>query len=100
METKESDKCTHTVHHSQKFKSELVSRLNRIRGQLGGIGRMIDEDVYCDDILNQLSSVSAALGGVKRRLLEAHLRSCVVDQIKAGETDVVDEFMITIKKML
>ena len=89
-----------TAHHDERFKEEMVKRLNRIRGQVGGISRMIAEDVYCDDILNQISSVSSALNGVKRRLLEAHVRSCVVEQIEAGETGVVDELMTTIKKML
>ena len=88
------------AHHPERFKEEMVSRLNRIRGQINGISRMISEDVYCDDILNQISSVSAALNGVKRRLLEAHVRTCVVEQIEAGEMGVVDELMTTIKKML
>ncbi len=94
------DKCTHKVHHSDAFKSELISRLNRIRGQLGGISRMIEEDVYCDDVLNQISSVTAAIGGVKRKLLEAHIRTCVVEQLQDGRAEVVDELMTTIKKMV
>ncbi len=93
-------KCTHSVHHSEAFKAELISRLNRIRGQLGGISRMIEEDVYCDDVLNQISSVTAAISGVKRKLLEAHIRTCVVEQLQEGREEVVDELMTTIKKMV
>ena len=76
-----------------------MNRLKRIEGQVRGITRMIEEDVYCDDVLNQISSIGAALYGVRRILLEAHIRSCVVEQIKEGQLSVIDELMITIGKM-
>jgi DNA-binding FrmR family transcriptional regulator len=60
---------------------------------------MIDEDVYCDDILHQFLSVESAINGVKKTLLEAHMKSCVVEQIQAGELQVVDELLTTIGKM-
>ncbi|MCK4542451.1 MAG: metal-sensitive transcriptional regulator [Spirochaetales bacterium] len=87
------------AHHSEKAKQQLVNRLKRIEGQVRGITRMIEEDVYCDDVLNQISSIGAALYGVRRILLEAHIRSCVVEQIKEGQLSVIDELMITIGKM-
>jgi CsoR family transcriptional regulator, copper-sensing transcriptional repressor len=61
---------------------------------------MVDEDMYCDDVLNQITSVEAALNGVRKHLLEAHIRSCVVDQIVRGELAVVDELMKTISRMV
>ncbi len=73
--------------------------MKRIEGQIRGISRMIDEDVYCDDILHQFMSVEAAINGVKTSLLEAHMKSCVVDQIQDGQLEVVDELMTTIRKM-
>ena len=88
------------AHHSEKAKKNLISRLNRIEGQIRGISRMIAEDLYCDDILNQISSVEAALNGVSKLLLEAHIRECVIEQIENGEYEVVDELMSTIGKML
>jgi len=61
---------------------------------------MVDEDVYCDDVLNQITSVEAALNGVRKQLLEAHIRSCVVDQIVRGDLAVVEELMKTIGRMV
>jgi len=86
--------------HSEKTKKSLSDRLNRIEGQIRGISRMIDEDVYCDDVLHQIFSVESALAGVKKNLLEAHVRSCVLDQIRKGDDEVIDELMNTIRKML
>lgn len=92
---------THTrkAHHSYETKQQMVQRMNRIEGQIRGIARMIDNDVYCDDILHQFMSVESALNGVKTQLLEAHMKSCVVHQIQDGDLEVVDELMRTIKKM-
>ena len=97
VEVKESE--VRRAHHGEKTKSNLVSRLNRIEGQIRGINRMIREDVYCDDVLNQVSSVESALNGVRKLLLEAHIRSCVVEQIENGQYEVIDELMLTIGKM-
>jgi DNA-binding FrmR family transcriptional regulator len=60
---------------------------------------MIERDVYCDDILHQITAVEAALSGVRRLLLEAHIRSCVVEQVREGRDEVIDELMLTIGKM-
>ena len=90
---------TRKAHHPYATKQAMVSRMKRIEGQIRGIARMIDEDVYCDDILHQFMSVEAAIHGVKKTLLEAHVKSCVVDQIQDGDLGVVDELMTTIGKM-
>ena len=57
----------------------LVKRLNRIEGQVRGIGKMIETDRYCVDVLNQVSAVQAALDAVALQLLEHHLHGCVHD---------------------
>ncbi len=88
------------AHHSAETKRALVNRLRRIEGQIRGISRMVDEDVYCDDVLNQITSVEAALNGVRKQLLGAHIRSCVVDQIVRGDLAVVEELMKTIGRMV
>ncbi len=75
-------------------------RLKKIEGQIRGIAGMIERDEYCDDVLNQISSVEAALNGVRKMLLEAHIKSCVVEQIQDGKITVVDELMKTIGKMV
>ncbi len=88
-----------TAHHPYETKRAMIARLKRIEGQVRGIARMIDEDVYCDDILHQFMSVEAAIGGVKNALLAAHVKSCVVEQVRDGDMDVVDELLTTIGKM-
>jgi len=87
------------AHHPEKTKQNMTNRMKRIEGQIRGITRMIDEDLYCDDILHQFMSVESAIIGVKKTLLEAHIKSCVVDQIQAGELSVIDELLTTIGKM-
>lgn len=86
--------------HSEEIKSNLVSRLNRIEGQIRGVKRLIKEDTYCDDILNQISSVQSALSGVASRLLEYHMKSCVVDQLRDGDLSVIDELLKTTRKLM
>ncbi|CEO89852.1 metal-sensitive transcriptional regulator [Syntrophaceticus schinkii] len=79
---------------------QLVARLNRIEGQVRGIKRMIEEDAYCDDVLNQISSIQSALNGVAKLLLEKHMKSCVKDQLLDGDEQVIDEVLKTIFKMI
>lgn len=87
-------------HHSEKAKSNLESRLNRIEGQIRGVRGMIEKDTYCDDVLNQIAAIQSALNGVGKLLLEAHMKSCVVERIQAGEEDVIDELLTTVNKLM
>jgi len=87
------------AHHPYKTKEDMIKRMNRIEGQIRGIARMIKEDVYCDDIIHQFMSVQSAINGVKKNLLEAHMKGCVVNQIQEGQLEVVDELLTTIGKM-
>ena len=89
-----------TAHHSEEFKKSMKNRLNRIEGQIRGINRMIQEDIYCDDILNQMAAVQSALVSAGEILLEAHVKSCIVEQIRNGEDGSVDELMTTIKQLI
>lgn len=84
----------------EKTMQELINRLSRIEGQLRGIRRMIEESVYCDDILNQISSAQSALYGVAKLLLEKHMRFCIKEQLTAGDDKVIDELMNTIFRMM
>jgi DNA-binding FrmR family transcriptional regulator len=99
MEVKDIKGHIRKAHHSYESKNQMVSRMRRIEGQIRGIANMIDQDVYCDDILHQFMSVESAINGVKTQLLEAHIKSCVVRQIRDGEDEVIDELLLTIKKM-
>jgi CsoR family transcriptional regulator, copper-sensing transcriptional repressor len=68
-------------------KRDLQARLRRIEGQVRGLQRMVDEDVYCIDILTQLNSVTAALKAVGVGLLDDHVRYCVRESLERGEGD-------------
>ena len=57
---------------------------------------MIVEGVYCDNILNQIASAQSALNGVARLLLEKHMKSCIKDQLQAGDDQVIDEITQTV----
>lgn len=85
---------------SDKIKSNLVSRLNRVEGQIRGIRGMVEKDVYCDDILNQIAAVQSALNGVGKILLEGHMRSCVMERIQQGDNEVIDELLKTMNKLM
>ncbi|WP_434512812.1 metal-sensitive transcriptional regulator [Desulfitobacterium sp. AusDCA] len=89
-----------TSHHSEKTIKDLVNRMNRIEGQVRGIKGMMERHVYCDDVLNQIASVQSALNGVAKLLLEKHMKSCVREQLQAGDEEVVDEVLKTIFKMM
>lgn len=87
-------------HHSDKMKANLTTRLNRIEGQIRGVKAMIEKDTYCDDVLNQIAAVQSALNSVGKLLLEGHMKSCVVERIQAGESEVIDELLITVNKLM
>lgn len=87
-------------HHSDKMKNNLIKRLNRIEGQVRGVKGLIEKDTYCDDVLNQIASIQAALNGVSKLLLEGHMRSCVIERIQEGDHDVIDELLATMKKLM
>ncbi|WP_234340331.1 metal-sensitive transcriptional regulator [Gorillibacterium timonense] len=91
---------TRKSHHSDKLKANLVTRLNRIEGQVRGIKGMIEKDTYCDDVLNQISAIQSALSGVGKLLLEGHMKSCVTERLQEGDKEVIDELLITIQKLM
>ena len=65
-------------------KDSHLTRLRRIEGQVRGVARMVDEDVYCIDILTQISATTRALQSLSLNLLEEHLRHCVAGAIEHG----------------
>lgn len=82
-------------------KKELMTRLNRIEGQVRGIGKMIDEDRYCIDVLTQISAVRAAIDKLALQMLKGHARGCVADAFRheRGET-AIDELIIVLDKFM
>ena len=80
-------------------KKKLINRLNRIEGQVRGLKKMIEEDTYCIDVIRQTSSTRSALKGLEDSLLEDHLSTCVVSQIKNGKEKKAVEEIIKVYKL-
>jgi len=87
-------------HHPEAVKTDLIHRLNRIEGQIRGIKGMVDKDIYCDDIITQLSATQSALNSVAKVLLQGHLKGCVVDRLAEGDEEVLNELLVTIQKLM
>ncbi len=92
--------CNRTTHRTDKERKALVNRCSRIEGQIRGIKGMLDKDVYCDDILNQIAAAQSALNALSRVILERHMKTCLIDRIQSGDDDVIDELMITVNRMM
>ncbi|MFF6949472.1 metal-sensitive transcriptional regulator [Streptomyces iakyrus] len=93
----------HGVHGYHQQKDEHLKRLRRIEGQIRGLQRMVDEDVYCIDILTQVSASTKALQSFALQLLEEHLRHCVADAALKGGDEIdakVKEATQAIARML
>lgn len=94
------DCCHKTKIRQEKEYNDLIHRLNRIEGQIRGIKGMVEEERYCTDILVQVAAVNAALNSFNKVLLASHIRSCVVDDIKAGREETIDELVETLQKVM
>jgi DNA-binding FrmR family transcriptional regulator len=88
-------------------RESIRRRANRIAGQVAGIQRMIDEDRYCVDILNQISAVRSALDSLGVELLTSHLHTCVIGQDSKHPkakpmqpTELVDELHRVLSRFL
>ena len=92
--------CIRTKSRSEKETKDLITRLNRIEGQVRGVKKMVEEEKYCVDILNQVSAIQAALGSFNKELLSNHIHTCVAEDIREGKTETIEELCETIKKMM
>lgn len=88
-----------TKERTVQEKKQITNRINRIEGQLKGIKQMIENDVYCDDVLIQLSAASNSLKSLGRLLLDNHIRSCVKDELKAGNDEIIEELISSFAKL-
>ena len=77
----------------EEFQTDLQRRLNRAIGQLNGVKAMLDDNRYCGDVLTQLAAAESAVHRVSEMILRNHMQTCVVEQIRAGHDEVVDEAM-------
>ena len=93
------DACRHKdTERAAELQSDIQKRLNRAIGQLNGIKAMIEDNRYCGDVLMQLSASEAAIRRISEIILQDHLETCVVEQVRQGNGEVVDEVMQLIKR--
>jgi CsoR family transcriptional regulator, copper-sensing transcriptional repressor len=95
--------CPHCTRHKERSPEEyksLMNRLSRIEGQIRGIRGMVEKGAYCPDILVQSAAVNAAINAFNRELLSSHIRTCVKNDIQAGNDEVIDELLATLQKLM
>lgn len=92
--------CSKSKERPEKEYRDLISRLNRIEGQVRGIKGMLEKDAYCTDILVQVDAVKAALNSFNKVLLANHIKTCVMEDIKSGKEETVDELVVTLQKLM
>ena len=100
--TSETSSCCQkkTKERAPQEYRDLINRLSRIEGQVRGIRNMVEEERYCVDILTQVAAIQSALNSFNKELLSEHIKTCVVEDIRSGDEQVVDELCETIKKLM
>ena len=89
--------------HKERDESEykdLMNRLKRIEGQVRGVEGMLDNNAYCTDILMQVSAITSALNSFNKALLANHMKTCVAENIRKGNDDIIDELVLTMQKLM
>ena len=92
--------CEKTKQRSEEEYTALIHRLNRIEGQIRGIKGMVEKNAYCTDIMIQVAAVNAALSAFNRELLGNHINTCVADNIRSGNDEVIEELLDTLKRLM
>lgn len=101
IEEDKSCGCSYkTKERTEKEYKDLMNRLKRIEGQVRGIQGMLEQDAYCTDVLMQVAAVNAALNSFNKALLANHVRTCVADNIRAGNDEIIDELVILLQKLM
>ena len=92
--------CHHkNTPRDEKEQKQLQNRINRIIGQLNGIKGMIDDNRYCGDILIQIGAVENALQSLGYIILQDHMQTCVVEEVRKGNEEILTEVIELIKKL-
>ena len=95
--------CCGSERHKMRSDEErkaLMRRLSIIEGQIRGIRGMLEKDIYCIDILTQVSAANCALNSFSRELLAEHMRSCVAEDIREGSGEKLDELLKLLPKLM
>lgn len=82
-----------------KEQKKLQNRISRIIGQLNGIQSMIEDNRYCGDILIQIGAVESALQSLGYMILQDHMQTCVVEEVKKGNEAIMAEAVELIKRL-
>jgi DNA-binding FrmR family transcriptional regulator len=91
----------HTTYGYADQRDRMLKRVNRLEGQVRGVGRMIEDDRYCIDIVNQLSAVQAAARQLSLQILEGHVRHCVMDAAQTEDAEPkLTELMDTLSRAM
>ena len=91
----------HFRHSYTRDKRDLITRLRRIEGQARGIQRLVDEEAYCLDVLQQVEALTAAADQVALALLEDHIDGCLAHAIETGQGQpYVDEVMTVVRRAM
>lgn len=85
--------------HNNKDKTKLVRRLKIIEGQVRGLQEMIENGTYCIDVITQTSAVKQALSSVEDSLMENHLSTCVVTQMRSGKESKAQEEILKVYRL-
>ena len=88
------------THRTPEQKKSLMTRLCRIEGQIRGLKQMLEEDAYCNDILQQSAAARSAIDGFNQELLSNHIHGCVTKGILDGNQEVVDELVKTVRRLM
>ncbi len=94
------EKCPETNITTEKLKKDLSARFKKIEGQIRGVNRMVQKNNYCDDILNQIASIQAAVGSARNLILEQHIKNCITRKLEEGDEDAIHELMKSLQRML
>ncbi|MFA6627343.1 MAG: metal-sensing transcriptional repressor [Bacilli bacterium] len=86
-------------HRNPSEVKQIENRIRRIEGQLNGIRQMIDQQVYCDEVLIQISAAEHSIKSLGRLILANHLRSCVKEELLAGNESIIDEVMASFRRL-
>lgn len=92
--------CVRTKHRQDDEKNDLINRLSRIEGQVRGLRGMVEKDSYCADVLMQASAARAALNSFIREILRTHIKTCVIDDIRAGNDETADELIVMLQQLM
>lgn len=100
MDTGKECECHKKKYRDEQEYKSLIHRLNRIEGQIRGVRGMVENHMYCVDIITQVSAIQAALNAFNRELMGNHIKTCVATDIRAGKDETIDELVHTIQKLM